>query len=31
MSETGIRPKVIEEIQELAQKYNVSKVILYCV
>lgn len=29
MNETGIRPKVIEEIQELAQKYNVSKVILF--
>lgn len=29
MNETGIRPKVIEEIQELARKYNVSKVILF--
>lgn len=29
MGETGIRQQVIEEIQALAQKYNVSKVILF--
>ena len=29
MRETGIRHQVIEEIQVLAQKYNVSKVILF--
>lgn len=29
MEETGIRQQVIEEIRGLAQKYNVSKVILF--
>ena len=29
MGETGIRQQVMEEIQALAQKYNVSKVILF--
>lgn len=29
MDETGIRQQVIEEIQKLAVKYNVSKVILF--
>lgn len=29
MNETGIRPEVIEEIRELAKKYNVEKVLLF--
>lgn len=29
MDQTGIKPQVIEEIQSLAQKYNLEKVILF--
>lgn len=29
MNDTGIRPEVIEEIRNLAQKYDIEKVILY--
>ncbi len=29
MGETGIKPKVIEEICDFARKYNVKKVILF--
>lgn len=29
MNDTGIRPKVIEEIRNLAQKYDIEKVILF--
>jgi predicted nucleotidyltransferase len=29
MDKTGIRPRVIEEIRELARKYDVQKVILF--
>lgn len=28
MNDTGIRPEVIEEIRNLAQKYDIEKVIL---
>ena len=29
MNDTGIRPEVIEEIRNLAQKYDIEKVILF--
>lgn len=29
MEETGIRPQVIDELQKIAQKYQVEKVILF--
>ncbi|WP_373216004.1 nucleotidyltransferase family protein [Ruminococcus sp. 5_1_39BFAA] len=29
MNDTGIRPQVLTEIQELAQKYGIEKVILF--
>lgn len=29
MNETGIRPQIIQEIKELAQKYRIQKVILF--
>ncbi len=29
MNETGIRPQIIQEIKELAQKYGIQKVILF--
>lgn len=29
MENTGIRPEVIEEIRKLAEKYNISRVILF--
>ncbi len=29
MDETGIKPIVIDEIQRLAEKYNISRVILF--
>ncbi len=29
MDETGIKPIVIDEIQKLAEKYNISRVILF--
>lgn len=29
MHETGIRPLVLQEIRELAEKYNLNKVILF--
>lgn len=29
MENSGIKPVVIQEIRELAQKYNISKVILF--
>ncbi len=29
MNQTGIKPEVIEEIRNIAQKYNVEKVILF--
>ena len=29
MNETGIRPQIIQEIKELAQKYGIQQVILF--
>ena len=29
MNDTGIRPEIIEEIRNLAQKYDIEKVILF--
>ena len=29
MEDTGIKPQVIEEIRELARKYDIEKVILF--
>lgn len=29
MHETGIRPQVLQEIQDLAEKYNLKKVLLF--
>ena len=29
MDDTGIKPQVLEEIRELARKYNIEKVVLF--